>query len=350
MPELPEVETVVRGLTKHIIGQTIKDVVVSHKKSFQGSPSTSSGNKKLRGLKIKEISRRGKGIIINFAKQPAEARSADRSPSELSLLIHLKMTGQLIYISGSPIKSGMTENTKRSLDKLRMTQNGRHAESSSASKNKTLKRVQGDGNLVQDDKRLNFGHPTDDFTNTMPSKHTRVIFKLSKGTLYFNDQRIFGWVKILPTEMIKNDKFISKLGPDALKISTPHMGCWIKRRPKSPIKAILLDQSVLTGLGNIYADEVLFEAKICPTRKGLSITNKDIENLVKAIKKILKLGIKHSGTSIINYKTPEGSMGKMQNYLKVYMQDKQPCKVCKTPISKIRVANRGTHFCPKCQK
>jgi formamidopyrimidine-DNA glycosylase len=326
MPELPEVETVVRGLTKHIIGQTINDVEVLHKKSFLGKKPT--------GLKIKGISRRGKGIIIELTK-------------DTSLLIHLKMTGQLIYISGSPIKPRMTKKEENC-----------HAEFSSASK--ILKRV-------QDDNRLNFGHPTDDFTNSMPSKHTRVIFKLSGGTLYFNDQRIFGWIKALPTKDILSDPFIKKLGPEPFltpytmstymngrsimgTISIAQILGHLKRRPKSSIKATLLDQSVLTGLGNIYVDEILFEAGIRPTRKSASITKLEAEKLVRAIKKILKKGIKHSGTSIINYKTPEGSMGRMQNYLQVYMQEKNPCKVCKSPILKTRVAGRGTHFCKTCQK
>ncbi|RLC37629.1 bifunctional DNA-formamidopyrimidine glycosylase/DNA-(apurinic or apyrimidinic site) lyase [candidate division Kazan bacterium] len=296
MPELPEVETVVRGLAKHILGQTIKDVEVLNKKSFQGGPSTSSGNKKLRGLKIKSVSRRGKGIIINLSRNT-------------SLLVHLKMTGQLIYIP-------------------------------------TPLRHKGYGGL----RRLNLGHPTQDFVNKMPSRHSRVVLKLSRGTLYFNDQRLFGWIRVLPTKELKNDPFLSKLGPDALKISTAHLWAVTKRRPQNPIKAILLDQSVITGLGNIYTDEVLFEAGIRPTRKGKTITKKDVEKLIKAIKKILTKGIKYSGTSIVNYKTPEGSPGQMQNYLKVYSRAGLPCRKCKTSITKTRVANRGTHHCPKCQQ
>ncbi|MDD5606025.1 MAG: DNA-formamidopyrimidine glycosylase [Patescibacteria group bacterium] len=285
MPELPEVETIVRGLNKHIIGQTIKDVRVLHKKSFFG--------KKPIGLKIKNISRRGKGIIIDLT-----SRSTEGVP--YSLLIHLKMTGQLIYVP----KTGT---------------------------------------------RLNFGHPTNDFASSMPSKHTRVIFTLSKGILYFNDQRVFGWVKSLPTLDIPSDPFIKKLGPEPFVISFDHFSSRLKSRPKSSIKATLLDQSVITGLGNIYTDEVLFAAGIRPTRKSASLTKSEITKLLAAIKKVLTLGIKHSGTSIINYKTPEGSPGKMQNHLKVYMQNRHPCQVCGGPISKIRLAGRGTHFCPKCQ-
>ena len=307
MPELPEVETVVRGLNKHIVGQTINNVVIKDKRSFKGSPSTSSGSKKLRGLKIKEITRRGKGIIIELAK-PGVVKGEDGLIST-SLLIHLKMTGQLIYIP-------------------------------------TRRRSASYGGL----RRLNLGHPTQDFINEMPSRHTRVVFKLSRGTLYFNDQRLFGWVKVLPTKDVAKDSFISKLGPDALEIPSARLWAVTKRRPKSSIKAILLDQSIITGLGNIYTDEVLFEAGIRPTRKGKTITQKDAENLIKAIKKVLAKGIKYSGTSIVNYKTPEGSMGKMQNYLKVYSRAGLPCRKCKTPITKIKLAGRSAHFCKKCQK
>lgn len=287
MPELPEVETVVRGLKKHIIGQAIKDVEVLNKKSFKGT--------KPKGLKIKSIIRRGKGIVIELSK-------------DKTLLIHLKMTGQLIWIP-------------------------------------TPLRRKGYGGL----RRLNLGHPTDDFNREMPSSHTRVIFKLPKGTLYFNDQRLFGWVKVLPTKELKNDPFIKKLGPEALNISTAHLLSRCQKRPQSSIKALLLDQSVITGLGNIYSDEVLFEAGIRPTRKGKTITKHDIEKLIKAIKKVLEKGIKYSGTSIVNYKTPEGSPGRMQNYLKVYSRGGLPCRRCKTSITKTRLAGRGTHYCRICQ-
>lgn len=342
MPELPEVETVVRGLGKFILNQTIQEIVIKDKRSWKEHPASkqASGGTRLKGLRIIGIKRRGKGIIINLSE-------------DTSLLIHLKMTGQLIYIPS-----------------LREARNP-SLHSGQAPQSRLPRSARNDSG------RLNFGHPTDDFTNAMPSKHTRVIFKLSPNGapsgprqynyLYFNDQRIFGWVKALPTRDIPNDPFIMRLGPEpfptpyictdimngrsiARYISMPQILGHCQRRAKSSIKAILLDQSVLAGLGNIYVDEVLFEAGIRPTRKGASITKSEATKIIKAIKKILKLGIKHSGTSIINYKTPEGSMGKMQNYLKVYMRDNQPCKVCKSQILKIRVASRGTHFCPRCQK
>lgn len=323
MPELPEVETVVRGL-KRLLNQTIQKVVIKDKRSWKNHPASkqASGGTRLEGLRIIGLKRRGKGIIVNLSRGT-------------SLLIHLKMTGQLIYIP-------------------------RHAELGSASRSRN-KFGMTERSFGMTKGRLNLGHPTKDFVGPMPGKHTRVIFKLSptrspanpptrSNTLYFNDQRLFGWIKVLPTKELEKDPFIKKLGPEPFTLAADELYEKIKKRPKSSVKAILLNQSVITGLGNIYTDEVLFEAGIRPTRKGRNITKKDAENLIKTAKKVLKKGIKYSGTSIVNYKTPEGSPGRMQNYLKVYSRNGLPCRKCRTPISKIRVAGRGTHYCPNCQK
>lgn len=289
MPELPEVETVVRGLGKLLPGQTIKEVEIRSAKSFIASkelPPTTA----ITGLKIISLSRRGKGIIIHLSKG-------------YCLLIHLKMTGQLIYI-------------------------GRGSKD-----------------------RLNYGHPDANFIASMPSSHTRVFLTLTKGTLYFNDQRKFGYVKLTHEDLLDNDPFLRKLGVEPLSssFSAAFLSTLAKRRGGSNIKSILLDQSGVVGVGNIYADEALFDAKVRPTRLGKSLTEEEISNLVKAVKKVLTLGIKHSGTSMSHYKTGEGAMGKMQDYLKMYGRRDLPCPVCKNPIHKIRTAGRGTHFCPTCQ-
>lgn len=284
MPELPEVETVVRGLSHRIVGQKIKHLHVLAKTSFKGTSTNANG------LTIKTISRRGKGIIIELSK-------------DQTILVHLKMTGQLIYI---PV--GKSE-------------------------------------------RLNYGHPDKNFTESMPSKHTRVWFELTHGNLYFNDQRRFGWVKLVATHDAPKDKFFAGLGiePFDKNFTADFLSQAILRRPKSNIKAIILDQTLVTGIGNIYSDEALFYAGIKPTRLGRSITKADATKLVGAIKKVLGKGIKHMGTSVNTHRTPEGSMGQMQNYLATYDRKDQPCRKCKTPIVKIRVASRGTHYCPTCQ-
>jgi len=293
MPELPEVETVVRGLTRHIVGQSIKDIKILNKKSFIGT-SRQDSKSKILGLK-----RRGKSIIINLSKG-------------LSLLIHLKMTGQLIYIPKDSGQARMTEGKKR----------------------------------------LNLGHPTKDFAEEMPSSHTRVIFELSKGTLYFNDQRKFGWVKLVPTKDVEKDKFISKLGVEPLSRSFNSDVLWqaIQRHPNSPIKSTIMDQSLVTGVGNIYSDEALFVAGIRPDRKGKTITKPETKKLALAIKKVLELGIKHAGTSIANYKNAEGLPGRMQNYLKVYGRTGLPCPHKCGVVKSIRIGGRSAHFCPICQK
>jgi formamidopyrimidine-DNA glycosylase len=290
MPELPEVETVIRGLGKLLPGQTIKKVEVLTPRSFLWTAPIKKPTI-TEGLKVLSLARRGKGIIINLSKG-------------FSLLIHLKMTGQLIYVP----RGG---------------------------------------------KRLNYGHPDDNFLTTMPSRHTRIIFELTKGKLYFNDQRLFGWVKLMPTDEVANDSFIKKLGPEPLTPDFNPEMFWeiLKRRKNSNIKSIILDQAVTSGVGNIYADESLFAARIRPTRLAKNITKPEATKLVKAIKDALALGIKHSGTSISHYKMGNGAPGSMQNYLKMYGHDNEPCPGrCGGTIKKIRIAGRGTHYCPICQK
>jgi formamidopyrimidine-DNA glycosylase len=288
MPELPEVETVVRGLGKILPGQKIKKITSLHQKSLLVWPGFEA--KDFEGVTVKELARRGKGIIITLSH-------------DKTILIHLKMTGQLIYV-----------------DKTH---------------------------------RLNYGHPTNDFAASMPVKHTRVIFETTKGILYFNDQRLFGWVKLLPSSQAAQDPFFLKLGPEPLTKDFDTEVLWkaVSRRPKSPIKGIILDQSVVAGVGNIYADEALFLAKIHPARRGAAVTRKESDELTQAIKDVLTKGIKYRGTSITHHRTPKGSQGQMQDHLKVYQQTGKPCPdKCGGIVHRTVVAGRGTHFCPKCQK
>lgn len=186
----------------------------------------------------------------------------------------------------------------------------------------------------------------------MPSSHTRVIFELSYGTLYFNDQRKFGWVKLVPTCDIEKDSFIKRLGVEPFSKSFTVDILWqtIQKHPNGPIKSTLMDQSLIAGVGNIYSDEALFVAGIRPDRKGKTITIAENKKLISAIKKVLELGIKHSGTSIANYKNAEGLPGKMQNYLKVYGRTGQPCPHKCGIVKVIRIGGRSAHFCPVCQK
>ena len=324
MPELPEVETVVRELSRYIVGQKIKSVEILSARSFLWNPKITRPKKvggktvfpvpkEILGRTIKTTSRRGKGIIIDLDKG-------------YSILIHLKMTGQLIYIPHS-----------------------RHAELVSASRSKILKRVQDD---KPEKGRLNLGHPDANFLESMPSSHTRVIFELTHGTLYFNNQRKFGWVKLTPTKDIFADKFFAGLGPEPFDKSFTAKYLWdiCQRRPKSNIKSIILDQKMVSGVGNIYSDEALFYAHIKPTRKGKDISKTDASKLRSAILKVLKLGIKYSGTSISHHRTPEGATGKMQNHLAVYEREGEPCKFgCKGTVKRIKLGGRSARYCPVCQ-
>ncbi|MBU1092617.1 hypothetical protein KJ836_03030 [Patescibacteria group bacterium] len=353
MPELPEVETVVRGLSRHIVGQSIKNIKILNKGSFYGTSRSASwrtSKNKILGLK-----RRGKGIIIELAK-PGVAKGED-GPKGLSLLIHLKMTGQLIY---TPRSFDSTQDDKK---KSRDDKKGRHSRAGgfrlwrATSPERNPERLNLKRSVLRSTsygglRRLNLGHPTKDFVEEMPSSHTRVIFELSKGTLYFNDQRKFGWVKLVLTKDVEKDKFISKLGVEPLSRSFNNDVLWqaIQRHPNSPIKSTIMDQSLVTGVGNIYSDEALFVASIRPDRKGKTITPAENKKLASAIKKVLELGIKHAGTSIANYKNAEGLLGRMQNYLKVYGRKNLSCPRKCGLIKNTRIGGRSAHFCPICQK
>ena len=277
MPELPEVETIRRGLSKLIIKDRIKNTKILCEKSFQGQPQKA---------KIKDIRRFGKALIIDL-------------DNDKSLMIHLRMTGQLIY----------------------------------------------DGK-----ERYAAGHPSDNFVDTLPNKQTRVIFELQNGTLYFNDQRKFGFVKVLNTKDVESDPFIKKLAPEPWDMSPENFYQKLQKHKSSPIKAVLLDQSIICGLGNIYADETLFASKIHPARKAGGIAQKEAATLIDMAKKVMDAAIASSGSTLKDYKKPDGTKGDyLDKFVQVFNRQGQPCPRCKTKIEKIKVVGRGTHLCPCCQ-
>jgi formamidopyrimidine-DNA glycosylase len=282
MPELPEVETIVRGLDKLIVGLKINKVEVLDKKVFPGNPDL------ILNKKILNIKRRAKLLIFQLE-------------NDINLLVHLKMTGQLIYKDKSYNIAG--------------------------------------------------GHQSNELYSEVPNKHTRVIFDLSNnGKLYFNDLRRFGWIKILGQQEIK--KITNKeFGPEPFskEFSEKYFTEIINQGKSANIKKILNDQKKIAGIGNMYSDEALFYAKIDPQRKAISLKNNEIKNLYVSILKVLKLGIKYEGASIKNYTNHEGKKGKMQDFFKVYGRTGKPCE-CGGVVKKIRLNGRGTHFCPKCQR
>lgn len=285
MPELPEVETIKRGLEKRIVGRIIKRVEVLNLKSVQFD------SRKVEGKKILKIWRRAKMLGIDLSEN-------------LSLLCHLKMTGQLVFVE----RGG---------------------------------------------ERIMGGHPTENMVGKMPNRDTRSIFYFSDGsTLYFNDQIKFGWIKLIETSNLDRQAELSKLGPEPLSENFTWMVLKdvLIRRKKTPVKVALMDQSLIAGIGNIYASEALFLAKIDPRRAVGSLSDGEFRGLEKGIKKSLEESIKLGGSTIRNYVDAGGRGGEYIASANVYGKEGQLCKECKGKITRTTQAGRGTFFCPNCQK
>ena len=280
MPELPEVETIHRGLNRFIMHQKLEKIDVFCTKSFQGHA--------IKG-KVINIRRFGKALIIDL-------------DTNFSLMIHLRMTGQLIFISNK---------------------NERYAA----------------------------GHPSDNFTANLPNKQTRVVLNFNNGALYFNDQRKFGFIKVIPTDEVENDAFIKKLAPEPWQLTPEEFHSRLCRHPKSCIKAVILDQTILCGLGNIYADESLFAAHIHPARRAGTITKNEAKLLLKSACEVMEKSIDSGGSTMATYVKADGTKGDyLEKFAQVFRREGKSCPVCGEKIVKIRVAGRGTHICPNCQK
>jgi formamidopyrimidine-DNA glycosylase len=286
MPELPEVETVRRGLAKLIIGKTIVSEMHDTEKGFPNTPADVTTF--LIGSLVTDVRRRAKVLMIDLS-------------TDYTLLIHLKMTGQLVYVG---------------------------------------------------DTRFGAGHPNDSLVNALPDKSTRVTLQFNDGaTLFFNDQRKFGWMRLLPTIEIPNISFMQKVGPEPLstEFTTHHFIQRLARRPKTNIKAAILDQSVVAGIGNIYADESLWGAKINPNRLVSSLTDAEMTLLYTEVRAVMNLSIEKGGSSNSTYVNAEGQRGSYMDFARVFRREGLPCPRCGTTIEKLRVAGRGTHICPVCQ-
>ena len=287
MPELPEVETIKIGLAKLLPGLKIKDVWHDWPKSFPNPPADTA--RFLVGATVKNIKRRAKVLIIGLS-------------NDYSLVIHLKMTGQLVYIGK---------------------------------------------------KRFGAGHPNKSLVGNLPDKSTRVILDFTDGSkLFFNDQRKFGWMRLLPNVEIPEIDFFKKVGPEPLEddFTVDRFVERLKRRKNSAIKAVLLDQTVIAGIGNIYADESLWGAKIHPAKLVKNISRAKLVALHDSLIKVLRLSIEKGGSTDRNYVDSQGKKGSYLAFAQVFRRQGQPCPRCGTPIEKIRVAGRGTHICPRCQK
>lgn len=288
MPELPEVETIRAGLNALLIGKQIKSETHDWPKGF---PNAEADVKQfLIGAKITGVSRRAKVLMIDIS-------------SKYTLLIHLKMTGQLVFVDGTA--------------------------------------------------RFGAGHPTDSLLGNLPDKSTRVTLTFTDGSrLFFNDQRKFGWMRLIPTLEVEQLDFFKKVGPEPLAadFTAAQFAERLMRRPKSLIKVALLDQTVVAGVGNIYADESLWGAKIHPAARVQNVPSKKIAKLFEALQKVLRLSIEKGGSTDKNYVNAKGEKGSYLQFANVFKRQGQPCPRCGTAIIKTRVAGRGTHTCPSCQK
>ncbi len=181
------------------------------------------------------------------------------------------------------------------------------------------------------------------------AKHDRILFVFdSKTYLIWSDVRKFGYLKVASAEDARDA--LAHYGPEPLEAKPVELAERLKRKSTRLIKAALLDQTVIAGIGNIYADEALFRAGIKPTRRMDKLTDGERLELAKHIKKVLAESLAQNGTSAVDYLDTSGSKGSFQNFLRVYGRGGQPCRVCDQPIKKIVAAQRGTHYCANCQK
>jgi formamidopyrimidine-DNA glycosylase len=210
------------------------------------------------------------------------------------------------------------------------------------------------GQLIFDDgKRFVGGHPTSDMLKKLPNSHTRVIFTFNNGSrLYFNDQRRFGWVRVVTSTEVISNKLFEKLGPEPLEkeFSWEILKQNLLRHKSMPIKVALMDQRVVSGIGNIYASEACFAAGLDPRKRAGDLGDREFKKLHMGVIKVIKDGIKYGGSTRAHFVDADGHKGYFLDYAYVYGRDKHPCKVCKSLIQKIQLGGRGTYFCPQCQK
>ncbi|MDR0500338.1 MAG: bifunctional DNA-formamidopyrimidine glycosylase/DNA-(apurinic or apyrimidinic site) lyase [Coriobacteriales bacterium] len=315
MPELPEVETIRRGLNAAIINKQIADVQVLVQRSF---PTFNAAIKEsLIGSKIHDIKRQGKLLIICLNNKHC-------------LAIHLRMTGQLVFRATSGTKP-----------------NDANGKSESGNTDNS------DGNDCCDNS-FGGGYPSASLVRQLPDKSTRVIFDfLDKSHLFFNDQRKFGYLKYMLISDLASDEFIRRLGPEPLddNFTWETFRDSLPLASKRPIKAVLLDQSVIAGVGNIYADESLFAAGINPARAVALLNKKDIKRLAESIVCCMRQSIADGGSTMRNYVDGLGQRGEyLDLHAQVFNRAGSPCARCGRAIEKTRVAGRGTHWCPNCQR
>ncbi len=269
------------------MARTISAVTSDTDKSFPNAAA--DVNAFLIGASVTAVRRRAKVLLIDLS-------------SEYSLVIHLKMTGQLVFVSAEA--------------------------------------------------RFGAGHPSDSLVGNLPDKSTRVQFGfVDDSKLFFNDQRKFGWVRLMPTAEVPNIDFMKKVGPEPLDadFTAEAFTERFQRRKNTTIKAALLDQTVVAGVGNIYADESLWGAKIHPSTLVKDVSQAQFARLFTELQYVLNLSIQKGGSSNHTYVNAEGKRGSYMDFARVFRREGLACPRCGTTIEKLKVAGRGTHICPHCQ-
>jgi formamidopyrimidine-DNA glycosylase len=291
MPELPEVETIRKSLKGFLIGKTIDRILVSKAKQFIGDPFSPMG------YQITDLTRHGK-IMHWHLKTPSTATNA------------------------VPLPDGKDHTHNASLGKL------------------AAKQTEGVATRY-----INIHLKMSGRLSYIPSEHTRVMFEFTDGShLYFNDPRTFGWVKLTDTpEITKGTDVLSPLFTEEYFVKQ------VTSQSKD-IKTVLLDQDLMAGIGNIYANDALWESQVNPFAKAKNISHKKLMALYKAIKQVIAEAIKHGGSSKTwVYRLPNGASGDYQNHFRVYDQEGKPCKRCNTIIKRISKNGRSSFMCPSCQ-
>ncbi len=286
MPELPEVETVRRGLNKTILNKKIREIKILKPKLVRNS--LAEFREILVGETVKNVARTGKLLIFEIAENTF-------------LLVHLKMTGQLIFQS-------------------------------------------------QNEKMMG-GHPNPNSNDEFPNKYSHLIFDLGDGEqLFYNDLRQFGYLEIVDKARLLEIQAKYGIEPGTANYTWENFREILAKKKKTVLKSFLLNQQIISGLGNIYVDESLFWSGILPTRTAGSLTEAEAKKLFKNIAKIIAEAIEVGGTTFRNYRDALGGKGNFTDKLAVYGREKLPCLVCGTKIEKTKLNGRGTHFCPHCQK
>lgn len=282
MPELPEVETIRRGLDKLILNKTIKKVTVLCEKSWRGDKTL------VEGQQVVQMDRRGKALLMRLFNGQW-------------IMVHLRMTGQLIYVGKEKFAAG---------------------------------------------------HPDESFTAEMPGRHTRIYLDFSDGSqLFFNDLRKFGFMAVMDEAALASDKFLQSLGPEPWDMSPEDFYLLLQRHAAAPVKAVILDQKNIAGVGNIYADEGCFLAQVFPGRRAGELSKKEAKALLLGLRDVMQRSIDSGGSTMKDYVRADGTRGNyLEKFAQVFRRENEACPRCGTRILKTRVAGRGTHYCPGCQK